>query len=222
MRTALIKIGRWALAAMLLFLSLALAGALLHLPAHFDARADVIPAAIGFVAGTLLFTLVTRLSAVYVFGHELTHWLTAKVFRRRTGAFRVGLHGGSVQVERPNIWITLSPYFVPFYTLVWTGCWGVGSAIFGGVPAHVAAIAAAGAGVTYAYHVVLTAYTLQRQQTDLTHYGAALSLGLVAFCNLTLLYAVLVVAGSAWASALPLLSRQLSWQLALFSRITAL
>ena len=51
---------------------------------------------------------------LYVFGHELTHWLTARLFRRRTGAFHVGGDRGYVMVERPNVWITLAPYFVPF------------------------------------------------------------------------------------------------------------
>lgn len=183
----------------LLFLTAVLVQALLRTPLTLDRHRIVLPAAAGFGGGILVFTLGSRFLLLYVFGHELTHWLMAKLFRRRTGRFRVGAGHGSVAVERPNIWIALAPYFIPVYALGCIGLYGVVKHIMQPAPPDaVVKMFMAAIGAAYAFHVRLTAFAASRAQSDFAPYGRFLSLSLVLCCNAALLFVALVAAGRAW------------------------
>ena len=53
----------------------------------------------------------------YVVAHELTHALWGKLFGARVSKLRVTSTGGSVNLSKSNMLITLSPYFFPFFTV---------------------------------------------------------------------------------------------------------
>ena len=201
----------------LLYVTSALLWAMTDLPIRLDRAGAGWPVALGFCGGVLLFTFVARLSLVYVFGHELTHWLAAKLFRRRTAGLRVGRDGGSIGVERPNIWIILAPYFVPVYTLVWVGFYGAYCFyVRPDVPGPVAMrVVFAGVGLTYSFHVVSTVHALRRGQSDLQIHGATVSLAVVLFCNALLVYVALLAAARQWLAGGLLAWRrlQIQWEL---------
>jgi hypothetical protein len=54
----------------------------------------------------------------YVFAHEFTHLIIAKLFGGKIYDWRVSSEGGYVETNKSNTWITLGPYLVPFYTLL--------------------------------------------------------------------------------------------------------
>ncbi|MFO7820658.1 MAG: hypothetical protein R6V56_01155 [Lentisphaeria bacterium] len=189
---------RFTLTLILLVLALTLAVALAQLPVEWRNNGTILPLGLGFGGGFLFFLLISRVLALYVFGHELTHLIAAKLFRRETGRFRLGLASGSVAVERPNIWITLAPYFVPVYTLLWIGLYGIVDFFWKNSPAGLHVAFTAGVGITYAFHVRLTLYALRRKQTDLQRYGKAMSLAFITFCNILLLYLGAVAATGQW------------------------
>ena len=73
-----------------------------------------------FTAGMILFVILYLITPqnvlmyVYVFGHEVTHALWAKLFGGRVADhFHVSLEGGHVLTDRVNTWIALAPYFFP-------------------------------------------------------------------------------------------------------------
>jgi len=143
-------------------------------------------AASGFAVGVVAFSLISPFISVYVLGHELTHWLIAKLFRRRTDSFTVGNGRGSVRIERPNVWIVLSPYFLPLYTVIWIIlCFLVGIWHW---PPWMPAVLYFGVGITYAFHAVLTGLTILRRQPDLKWYGPVFSLSLIIAVNVTILF----------------------------------
>jgi hypothetical protein len=182
----------------LLTVSVTLALALVHLPVNWRENGTVLPLVAGFFGGLAFFFLISRFLALYVFGHELTHFLVAKLFRRQTGRFRIGVASGSVAVERPNIWITLAPYFIPLYTLIWIGIYGLADFFWATAPAWLPEAFAAGIGITYAFHVRLTLYALARQQSDLERYGRPLSLAFISCCNVLLLFLGVLTATGEW------------------------
>ncbi|OGV79722.1 MAG: hypothetical protein A3K19_06400 [Lentisphaerae bacterium RIFOXYB12_FULL_65_16] len=183
---------------LLLFLSGGLAGAILALPGQLHRQAVLMPAGIGFLSGAIVFALVCRFTPVYVLGHELTHWFTAKLFLRQTGTLEVSASKGSVAVSGANVWIVLAPYFVPIYTLLWIGIYGV-LCFWVRTPGPIVThVFYAGLGVTYAFHVVLTAWALYQGQQDLSLYGAFFSLAIILFCNLLLVFLSVIVAARAW------------------------
>ncbi len=143
-------------------------------------------AGLGFGAGLIIFSVGSQFTTAYVFGHELTHWIAAKLFRRKTAGFHVGDAQGSVRVERPNMWIVLAPYLVPIYTLIWMLV--AGSARFWTDYMWLNTALYAGIGLSYAYHVVLTVLALSRPQSDLKYYGQVFSLCVIVTMNFTVMF----------------------------------
>ena len=95
-------------------------------------------------------------------------------------------------VTKSNLLITLSPYFFPLYSVLWTVVFLLGYLCFGWSSAlpwfHF------GLGVTYAFHLTLTFCILQIRQPDLESEGWLLSAVVIWMGNaLTLLIAVPLV-----------------------------
>ncbi len=199
----------------LVSVSLAFAHALFILP--WKVRSGpLFYAAVGLALGLIIFASVSPFMPVYVLGHEFTHWLIAKVFRRRTGAFRVGGDSGCVHVERPNIWIILGPYFVPIYSFVWVVLCSLYRAFR--QPGWYPIVLFGGMGLTYAFHCVLTIKVLRSGQSDLQHYGHFFSMLLIIAVNLGVIYVALAVLSGNAGAAPGCLLRAFQTQLQVLNR----
>lgn len=174
---------RWLCIPFLLILTAALIWAELEAAVFFPKDHLTWAFAGGFLLGSLFFTLGRQLTPLYVFGHELTHWLCAKLFFKQTGKFRCRGDSGFVEIKDPNLWIILAPYFLPFYFLIGTGLWGLCDLFFPGAlrPYHL--FAAGFLGLTYSYHLVMTFIALSKGQADLKAKGRAFSLSLILAMN---------------------------------------
>jgi len=136
---------------------------------------------LGF-AGYLVFQWVFfKPMRTYVFGHELTHAVAAWVTGGEVHHIQVGKKGGSVTVSRPNLFVALAPYMVPFYSLILTGAyfvinffrpldnfWNYFLVVLGG---------------SLAFHAALTLYALKQNQPDLKTGGTFLSAVLIVLGN---------------------------------------
>jgi hypothetical protein len=72
----------------------------------------------GGLAYLVVHFLVRRPERLYVWGHELTHLVAAKIFLRQVHGFHItSRSGGKVVIDRTNVAIDLAPYAVPFYCL---------------------------------------------------------------------------------------------------------
>ena len=168
---------------------------------------------IGFCSGLLVFSLLSTFSQTYVVGHELTHWLVAKLFRRKTTGLRIGKGQGSVRVERPNMLIVLAPYFFPLYTLIWIIV--VKSLEILVKEDRIGFVLYSGVGFTYAYHVVMTILALSKKQNDLRLYGHFFSLCLILTINSFILFVGISCFSNDFRAGWSLLknSYQYQWQL---------
>lgn len=157
----------------------------------------------GFLGGGLFFTLVSRLTPIYIFGHECTHWLCAKFFFKETGKFHCHANGGYVEIKNPNVWIILAPYFVPFYFLIFAGLWGLGGSFWPEIGSRYLQLAAILLGICYAYHVLMTCFALSKGQADLRIKGVVFSLALILAFNALFIYLAVLTATRQWSSAWP-------------------
>ncbi|MDT8391968.1 MAG: hypothetical protein RRC34_15820 [Lentisphaeria bacterium] len=198
LRRFLLHVCRFSAACGLLFLTLVFVSALIRLPLNFDSQRVVLPLVGGFAGGLIFVVFISRLPVLYVFGHELTHWVAAKCFLRETGAMKISGGSGHVHVERPNVWIVLAPYFIPLYSLAWTGFYGLTRMIWRQPRPGVVIAFNIGLGVTCAYHGAMTVYALSRAQSDLKMHGIFFSLSLILCCNTGLLLFCLIVASGQW------------------------
>lgn len=129
----------------------------------------------------------------YVFGHELTHAAFVKCFGGKILEIEWGADGGYVTTDKTNWVIALSPYFVPFWSViavivyvaagVFYEITPLGNQVFYGVM-----------GATWSFHLAWTLWMIPRDQPDLKDNGTFLSLTLIYFGNLLVLIGLLCLA----------------------------
>jgi len=138
---------------------------------------------------------------LYVLGHELTHAIFVYLFRGKVTGFHVSLEGGYITTNKTNLIIALSPYFVPFWSVV-------AVAIFllfrhtTGLPLHADKVLFAAIGITWTFHFVWTLWMIPRDQPDLKENGTFFSLVVIYLANLLVMALLLCLAAdSPWQSA---------------------
>ena len=205
---SIIKIAS-SLALLWLSVMLAIVGLMLCLPLHISGKGAI--AALAFAGGLILFSR-QKFTPVYVFGHEFTHWIVAKLFLRKTGKFKVGWNNGFVEVCEANVWITLAPYIVPFYFMLVLLIFGVSQLFIYPSPpwANIAFLLCAALG--YAYHCSLTVYAIGLSQSDLKIYGEFFSVSLIIAGNVLFLVLALLMYNGQWMQASDLFCGLCSWQ----------
>jgi len=149
---------------------------------------------------------------VYVLGHELTHALFVLLCGGKIHGFRVTRDGGHVITDKNNLMISLSPYFVPFWSLVAVTVYGLLGAAwdFGSVQHFrvgewrlslgIDAVLACVLGYTWGLHLTFTLWMITRDQPDLQQNGTFFSLVFIYFINLVLILGLFVLAspGLGW------------------------
>lgn len=149
-------------------------------------------------AGAFISLIVARIATpilvyIYVLGHELTHAIAAIICLGRVQTLRIGLDGGYVETDTDNLFIALSPYFVP----LWMGCWMVAlwcSNLACPFPEWEAWFYA-GFGFWWSFHLYWTAWVIPREQPDMLENGLLFSLLLVVILNVGILLGVLYCFG---------------------------
>lgn len=125
----------------------------------------------------------------YVLGHELTHAIAAKMCGGHLQAISIDRDGGYVETDADNLFIALSPYFVPLWMLCWLGVLWLAHWIY---PFDAfAPWFYAGFGFWWAFHLYWTVWIIPREQPDMLSNGVMFSLLLVLLMNIVALLAVL-------------------------------
>lgn len=160
----------------------------------------------GLVIWLAAFWAGLRPRYLYVLGHELTHALFIWACGGKIHEFRVTADGGHVITDKNNLLISLSPYFVPFWSLVAVTLYGLAGIAFDpeavqhlrlgdwrfslGLDAALACLL----GYTWGVHLTFTLWMVTREQPDLQQNGTFFSLVFIYFTNLTLILGLFVLA----------------------------
>jgi len=118
----------------------------------------------------------------YVVAHELTHALWGWLFGARVRKLRVTSSGGSVQVSRSNMLITLAPYFFPFYTVIVIILRLLLGVFFHPIPLPLLWLFLV--GLTWGFHICFTMNSLMTEQPDVHEYGRLFSYSTIYLFNL--------------------------------------
>jgi len=97
---------------------------------------------------------------------------------------KVSNEGGSVETSKPNFFVTISPYFIPIYTIVTSLAYFTLSKFYdvsSYLPLFIFAI-----GFTFTMHIIMTVESLKVVQPDLLKTGYVLSLALIYVLNVLL------------------------------------
>jgi hypothetical protein len=142
---------------------------------------------------------------VYVFGHEMTHALFVYLCGGRVEEFKVTHEGGHVVTDKNNMLISLSPYFVPFYTVIAALAFILIGAFFDLSHYHEGVFFGLGGfkwawlmfgiiGLTWGFHFSFTGWMILKDQPDLRSNGTFFSLMLIYLINVLLISGLLVIA----------------------------
>ena len=145
---------------------------------------------IGWLWSGLLQTFFLYL---YVLGHELTHAIFVLLFRGKVTEFHVSVDGGYITTNKSNLLIALSPYFVPFWSVI---C-ALTYAMFryaAGLSQEWDRVFYGLLGFTWTFHMVWTLWMIPRDQPDLKENGTFLSLVVIYMANVLVMVGLLCVA----------------------------
>jgi len=143
----------------------------------------------GIVSYAFIHLFLFKPNYIYTLGHELMHAIAALLCGGRVTAFNVSEEGGSVQTTKTNIFITLSPYFVPTYTLLLTLIYVLMRWLFR-LP-NMSSYFFFLAGFTLMLHLVFTADVIKREQPDIVSTGYMFSLVIIYIINVVVVASIL-------------------------------
>ena len=128
---------------------------------------------------------------VYVFGHELTHAVAAWGIGAKVSSFKVSAEGGHVDVSHSNLFVSLAPYCIPFYTILII--FGFRVFLWIKPEASISGFFMAAIGFSIAFHWIKTSECLwDVRQPDLTAAGGVVfSLALIGISNGVVLLVIL-------------------------------
>lgn len=132
----------------------------------------------------------------YVAGHELTHAVFVLFCGGNVKSLHISCSGGHILTNKNNFLISLSPYFIPFYTMIVIGLWWLVQFIFPDYPItefHKHLLFGT-IGLTLSFHLTFTLWMINRDQPDLQQNGLVFSVALIAFINILLISCFLVLA----------------------------
>jgi len=149
--------------------------------------------AVSFFSGAgvyvLLHVFLHRPIKAYVFAHEITHAIWARVFGHKIRRIEVDSDSGRTITEGTNWVVRLAPYCFPLYTLLLIVLWAGLEFCFPKM-SDGRTVLFFGIGFLYSFHVLLTLHFLKIGQTDLHAEGYVFSLSVILATNLQLAAAV--------------------------------
>ncbi|MFK7910529.1 MAG: hypothetical protein AB8F34_07990 [Akkermansiaceae bacterium] len=129
---------------------------------------------------------------LYVLGHELTHAIFVYACLGKVGGIHVTADGGYVMTSKTNMLIALSPYFVPFWSVV-VLLVSTLLEMTTNIPHHNKALYFL-IGATWAFHLQWTLWMIPRDQPDLKENGVFFSLVVIYLANVLVLSVILCLA----------------------------
>jgi hypothetical protein len=181
-------------------------------------RQTALPLLLGAALCGLLHCCRLKSRFFYILAHELSHALAALVSGVKIRKINVGKNGGYVALSATNTFISLAPYFIPFYALASGLIYGLAAFFTDMTPYRPLFTGIAGFFLTY--HLLNTGEILTGpMQSDLKKAGGALfSVSLVFLLNslglalaLKLIFPDLISLGSyaagVWTLAVEIASR---------------
>jgi hypothetical protein len=136
----------------------------------------------------------------YVWGHEQTHAIFARFSLGRVAEVVASHKGGYIVTDKSNVMVVLSPYFIPFWTVIVCASYGIISGVdyFWDIPPPLGIpgswILFGAIGLTWCYHLTFTIWMITKEQPDLALHGNIFSLLVIALANLLLIAAMLIMA----------------------------
>ena len=118
----------------------------------------------------VLFFSGLKLKILYIFAHEAAHAVFTLLSGGKVKAFHVSKNGGSVTTTKTNVFISLGPYFFPFYTLLAAAVFFITGIFYKNISQYTNHFIYF-IGLSIAFHFLMTVRTLKTEQSDVVGNG---------------------------------------------------
>lgn len=147
----------------------------------------------------LVHVFLRKPERMYLWAHEFSHLIVAKMFFRKVHSFHItSRDGGKVVIDRTNVIIDLAPYIFPLYSV---GAW-VAAVILKDASPWVPDLYLALASFLFTMHVLFSAEGFIKGQPDVKRSGRLFSGAIVLLCFLLWIPCLLAPgAASGWKGA---------------------
>lgn len=129
---------------------------------------------------------------LYVLGHEYTHAMFVVFHFGWVFEFKASRQGGYIATNKTNLLISLSPYFVPSWSMATLAVYGL-IGFFTKLPPYADLILFFLIGSSWAFHIFWTLWMIPRDQPDLKENDTFFSLVIIYLANILLLCGMLCI-----------------------------
>ena len=135
----------------------------------------------GFLAYPIFHIVFFKPMYIYALGHEIVHVLATWICGGKVTSFHISSAGGSVTTTKTNIFIRLSPYFVPIHMIFLSlAYWGLSQFYnMSGFSREFIFLV----GFTMSFHIFMTIDVMKIQQPDIMKTGYLFSVLLIYVAN---------------------------------------
>lgn len=145
----------------------------------------------GFFAYPIFHIVFLKPMYIYTWGHEIVHVLATWLCRGKVTSFNISRGGGSVTTTKTNLFIRLSPYFVPIHVIFLGFLFWAASKFYnvsGFFNEFIFLI-----GFTMGFHIFMTVEVMKMRQPDIVKVGYFFSILFVYTANIAVIFLVLSV-----------------------------
>ncbi len=140
---------------------------------------------LGSISYLVIHIILYKPLKLYIIGHELVHAISAYLCGANVKNVKFAKSYGSVNVDKINTFIALSPYFVPFYSLIIITLWIILKHFIKiNIPIKYFMFFL---GLSITFHLVLTIYAIYLGQQDFKISGWLFSVVIIFIINCLIL-----------------------------------
>lgn len=140
---------------------------------------------LGIITYNIIHIAFFKLTRLYVFNHELIHAISTWMSGGAVKSFKASSKEGNITATKTSAFISLSPYFVPLYTILFALAYFGASYIWDISQWSNLFIFFIGASV--AFHIIMTTEHIKAGQEDILQTGYIISITVIYIVNLLVL-----------------------------------
>lgn len=140
---------------------------------------------LGIISYNIVHIAFFKPTRLYVLSHEFIHAISAWMSGGQVKSFKAQAKEGAITATKSNAFISLSPYFVPLYTILLSIVY-FGASYLWDISRY-RSLFLFFIGMSVAFHIIMTIEHIKQGQQDLLKTGYIISIAVIYISNLLIL-----------------------------------
>lgn len=138
----------------------------------------------GFFIYPIFHIVIIKPMYIYAWGHEVVHVIATWLCGGKVTSFHVSREGGSVTTSKTNLFIRLSPYFIPIHTILLVLLYWILSNFFDMRQFSKEFVLLIGFAMSF--HIFMTIEVMKMKQPDILKTGYIFSVFFIYLANISI------------------------------------